>query len=220
MKKTVAFIFVLMLCSSGFAQFGNWGASKDANPKIKEICAAHQVIAIIPFGTNYDQLAIGKNVGKKEKDRIDTKEYSRQCQKNTYDYFIKLKEKKDIDIIVQTPEATNHILDSVGYNYDSLMNMNYSDICALLGVDAVIRGYVDVDKYMSKGGTVAMNMFVGGAPANEQIDVTLSILDRKTGEQVWYFANTLEGDLFSKPERLVNSLLVMIGKKLPYFKKS
>lgn len=219
MKKTILYLIAFICSQSVMAQFGNWGASKDANPKVKEICAAHQVIAILPFGTNYEQKAISKNAGKKEKERIDSKQFSLDCQKNAYTYFVKLKEKKDVEVNIQHPDSTNRVIDSLGLSYDSIMAMNYSDVCALFNVDAVIRGFVDVDKYMTKGGTVAMNMFVGGAPPDETVDCTLSIWDRKTGEQVWYYSNSLQGDLFSKPEKLINALLMGIGRKLPYFKK-
>jgi hypothetical protein len=218
MKKLVTLMVLVCSCVAGFAQFG-FNSSKSADDDAREVCKTHKVIAILPFQTNFDQKSISGKAGKKEQAKFDKDAYGLECQKHTYNYFLKLKEKRDVEIEIQPVEVTNAKMAAKGYTIDSLLAMPYADMCAFLGVDGAIKGYLDLDKYMSKGGAWAMQAFAGGGPSDEQIDLSLSIIDGKTGNQIWYFENTVEGSLFSKADKLVDAMMYNIGRKLPYFKK-
>lgn len=220
MKKLIALLAIWGMITPAFAQFG-FGAntSKSIDDDAREVCKTHKVIAILPFQTNFDQESISGKAGKKEEAMFDNNAYSEECQAHTYNYFLKLKEKREVEIEIQHIDSTNAKMKARGYNIDSLLAMPYADMCTFLGVDAAIKGYVDLDKYMTKGGSWAMKTFVGGGPSDAQIDVSLSIIDGKTGNQIWYFENTLEGSLFSKADKMVDAMMMNIGRKLPYFKK-
>lgn len=91
------------------------------------------------------------------------------------------------------------------------------EVAELLDVDAVLTSHYRLTKPMSTGAAIATTILFGFGTTNE-INVTMELYDRNAQKMIWNFNHTLSGGLFSTSDQLVNEVMRIASKKLPYTK--
>ena len=70
---------------------------------------------------------------------------------------------------------------------------------------------------MSTGAAIVTSVLFGFGTTN-QVVVNMELYDRKSQKMIWNFSHALSGGLFSTSEQLVNEVMRIASKKLPYSK--
>ncbi len=175
---------------------------------------SHKKVAILPFSTEIvsDKKKQSKkeNIKKEEKtmDMIQEEMY-KHFAKNQFNYFVEF---QDID-------RTNQILRSSGL-WNNLSRTPTEDLAKALGVDAVIRGDYEQETKSKGTGTIATNALLTGGGSllfgssqKTKGELTLSIVDGKTGEVLWRKESAEKND---DTEKMMKYIMKSINKSFPY----
>ena len=94
--------------------------------------------------------------------------------------------------------------------------MDRTDLAEQLGVDAVIDSRMVMDKPMSDGAAIAMQVLFGSVGSTNHVHATLNLYDMKSGNLLWKYDNDLSGSAGSSPTQLVDAIMRNVSRKLPY----
>ena len=144
------------------------------NPQVKSLIPQHKKVAILPFkvsfSDDYKEVIRGGKSTWNEQERIA----GLDLQKAGYEYLAKRAYKKKYDLVVQDFLSTNRTLEQANIPFSELMVMDKSRLANLLGVDAVIFGYCNVDFNVRLGYT-----------GNNGIRTSLELYDGSTDQKIW-----------------------------------
>ncbi len=91
------------------------------------------------------------------------------------------------------------------------------EIAEILDVDALLVSNYKLTKPMSTGAAIVTNVLFGFGSTNEVV-VSMELYDRSTDKMIWNFSHNISGGLFSSSDQLVNEVMRIASKKLPYSK--
>ena len=91
------------------------------------------------------------------------------------------------------------------------------EMAEILDVDAVITSNYKLTKPMSTGAAIATTLLFGFGNTNE-VNVTMELHDRANKKMIWNFSHAVSGGLFSSSDQLVEEVMRIASKKLPYTK--
>lgn len=211
MKKLV---IVLLACMATFSSCGPEIYQSASFATVKE---KHKVVAILPFDVTIESRKLPKGV---TADMIldQQRDYGYGIQSDVYGYFLKQMSKDKYTVTFQDVTKTNATLNDAGLSYDELRLKSKDELCALLGVDAVVSGKASMTKPMSDGAAIAVGLLVGAWGPTNTVMTTITIHESEKGDLLWKYDYMASGSIGSNRQSLTNSLMKNSSKKFPYKK--
>ncbi|MFZ1787082.1 MAG: hypothetical protein WAT92_02185, partial [Saprospiraceae bacterium] len=170
----------------------------------------HQQIAVLPPTAT---LPKKKDVSLEEQINLEVAE-SENLQREMIAWLLKRKMQNKIQVDILDVSTSNARLLASGADLKTLTPKEKAE---LLEVDAVIVSNFKLSKPMSTGAAIATTLLFGFGNTNE-INVSMELHDYKTGKLIWNFQHNLSGGLFSTSNQLVDEVMRIASKKLPYSK--
>lgn len=222
-KLIVAIIFFVCYQTQINAQNKTYECTYNQS-SIRTYIAQHQTIAIIPMEVN---IVDKKFIKDKNSDPsiIEDKEKTFQTnfQNAFYGRLVKMKEKGKLkNVNIQDIDITNKLLFNYGIkNMDDLIEMRYSEIANVLGVDAIFCGEVEIVQHMDKGRAFVFEMITNSHVTTDQSYINLKLRDGEKGLIIWELRQGMgNATLFWKTEKLIQSIFKeRLSKDFPYHKK-
>jgi len=204
MKNILFLVFITMLTSS-CARIYN---SPDAINRAK----SHKLIGVLtPDVTIPPQ----KKLTSDEIEQLK-KEETAQLHVNMINWLLKRKEQNKITVNtldeITTQTKLERKISEIGYS-----RLTIEENCECLKVDALLKLNMKLSKPMSTGAAIATTILFGFGNTNQAV-ANMELYDCKDNKMMWSFAHTISGGLFSTSEQLVNELMRIASKKLPYSK--
>ena len=196
-------LFLLTACSPTIYKSNDLAASK--------VTVRH--VAILPYIVSIDSKRLPKGM------TLETLKQSQEqtgfdMQNNSYTWF--LRRSKDYTVTFQDIDQTNAILKKNNIKTISDISAEQkSEICKLLGVDAVISGKASMSKPMSEGAAVALGLLVGAWGSTNNTTITLAIHDN-SNNLLWKYDWQNSGSVGSSPEKITDALMRNASRKFPY----
>jgi hypothetical protein len=211
MRRYFVFLFMLItLCSH--AQFESAKQIYES-PNLKAVIAKHKKVAILPFTAqvNYKRPPKGYTP---EGNKMEEDALAKGIQSSMYTFLLRKADK--YSVIFQDVEKTNTILKQKGV-YDQLDKVTKDSLCAWLGVDAVICGNFLQEKTTSEGAAIAKTVLFGSLGSKTGSgSLTMQINDKTDGEMIWRFFKSMNDDVFSSTDELVERMMRKVSRNFPY----
>ena len=172
----------------------------------------HKIIAIAPPQIS---IAVRKNMDK----RALNEQYRSESEKLQMEMYLYLKSQKarsEINTEILDVQTTNSLLSESGHPNNNILTPK--EMCELLGVDAILFSNYDLEKPMSIGAAVALDLLVGVSGKTNTVAVTLKIHDNVASSILWKYSNEISGSYLSSANSLVTYLMKDVKKKMPYSK--
>ena len=206
MKTSLKQILSLLVISILFSSC----ASVYMAPNAKQQSVAHEIVAILKPNVSIKARWNDSLEAIKESQRTSATEF----QQEIYSYMLFRKSKGQMFVEIQDVDETNALLNK---NNVDIRSLTSSELCKLLGVDALITSNFGLSKPMSTGGAVALGLLTGYEGSTNEVVVSMSIKDCKTKSLLWKYDHTHQGGLGSTASKLVDGLMRNASKKMPYF---
>lgn len=208
--KRLPFLLVLAVLLAGC---GRVTYLDDAFPRKAR---RHKVVAVIPFEVDilYTPLT-GSKVTPEMIAQMEA-DLSVQLQDGFYAQFLRQHRHRDYTVKLQDPQKTNALLEEKGIDPATAWKMKPEELARLLGVDAVIVGYMQMEKPLPEVMAAAVAvLFNTWLPTNE-VSARLSLYNGADGELLWRFDRRLSGSVTSSVESLMRALVRAAARKFPY----
>lgn len=118
----------------------------------------------------------------------------------------------------QDVDKTNSILAKAGIEYKDLATKDKGELCELLGVDGVVSGKILMSKPVSDGTAIAIGVFAHAWVATNQVDMFMTIHDKKDSKLLWKYDYHAKGGLSSSTDQLTRTFMINVSKRFPYKK--
>ena len=171
----------------------------------------HEIVAIIPPKV---AIAAQRKVPAeaiKEQQKVESINF----QYEMHSWLLKRKSQGKMWVEILDLETTNALLADAGYGGDK--NYTPSELCHILGVDAIMTSNYALSKPMSEGGALAVGVLFGVWGNTNNARVTVEIYDGGISKLLWNYKHEIGGSVGSSPSRLVDALMRNASKKMPYF---
>lgn len=136
---------------------------------------------------------------------------------------------KNLRVKVQSGNMTNSKLRNAGYDLSKVHEKDYTSLCQLLGVDAVVAGYIETEKPMDEKLAMGLNVakkletsLIGTAfgsgvkTSTNRGTCRVSIFEGKNGDRLWSYSEEIEMGVGSTTQDIVNALMRKGARKFPY----
>lgn len=205
-------------------------------PAYKSRSAGHKVIAVVTPKAEYTG-NLPKGMTMEQVRMVEIAE-SQVFQKELYNEIIREsgQGKKDIKINVQSLDKTNQILREKGISVDQSWDIAPDSLARLLGVDAVVKGQLKMERFMSDlasyGISVAediiailrgqinipVNLPTDGQNLARTYDVICSaqIIEAKDGLVLWGIDRRAQSEWDYQPEIVVKQMARVFARRFPY----
>ncbi len=214
--KSHFLILVLIFCSTiTFAQFEG---SKQIfeSPNLTNEVALHKTVAIIPFTTKITYRKQPKNFNS-EANHEQEIAMSKSIQNSLYTFL--LRKSKNYTVSFQDVNKTNILLKKAGMS-DKLDEFTYDEIAKALEVDGVLGGLFESEQSKSEGAALASAIMFGGVGGKTGTgSLTLTIYNGKDGELLYRFFKTMDDNITSSTDDLVERMMRKISRQFPYEKE-
>ena len=171
------------------------------------VTSSQKKIAILPPKIS---MLEGKYTGRFKQSK---EQESANFQKEMYAWFLKRFSQNNVSQEIQDIETTNTKLKRAGYPEKELTK---SEICAVLGVDAVISSDYMMTKPIPQGVAVVASVLLDYEGTTNEITADMNIYDKKTDKIFWNYSNKYSGGWRSSYSDIVEDLLRNASKKMPY----
>lgn len=227
--RLLAFITIIMLAAGC--------ANNHQLPAYKKYGHQHKVIAVVPPESKYTGRVPDK-MTTAEVEKLESAE-SLAFQKDIYDEIIRGSGtgKKDIKIDLQALNKTNQLLESNGISVRDSWKKSPEELCKLLGVDAVVRGYIHKDRFMSDfasyGISVAEDILdilrdkipTGDIPLptdgmnlsrTYRVKASAQVLEGTSGLVLWGMDRQYDAEWDQPVDEVVKGMSRQFAKRFPY----
>ena len=207
MKKT---LFILLILSSinVFSQKQIF-----SSPNLKEIISTQKIVAILPFTTTMSYKKQPKNFSA-EANRDQEIKMAKNIQSSMYTFLLRKADKYTVSF--QDVDKTNILLKKAGIE-DKLDEMTKDEIAKILGVDAAISGKFEQEQSKSEAGAIATAVLFGGFGGKTGSGtLTLTINNGTDGELLWRFMKTMDDNIATSTDDLVESMMRKVSRNFPY----
>lgn len=209
MKKTL-FILLILSAINGFSQKQIFSA-----PNLKEKISTQKIIAILPFSTTISYKKQPKNFSA-EANREQEIKMAKNIQSSMYTFL--LRKADNYTVLFQDVDKTNILLKKAGVD-NKLDEMTKDEIAKILGVDAVISGKFEQEQSKSEAGAIASAVLFGGFGGKTGSGtLTLLINNGEDGELLWRFMKTMDDNIATSTDDLVESMMRKVSRNFPYLK--
>jgi hypothetical protein len=151
-------------------------------PNAKQLWQQHKRIAITPLKVSSEGLKIVKKE-KLQQEEENMRKLSFSIQNNMYNVLQNQFELSNLSVTLMPTDSTTLLLAQAGINYYNLPVKNINQLCAILNVDAVLAGDVEISN-MDKFWTT---MSATTTPMIERATVQLRIYDKGQQNAIWTF---------------------------------
>jgi hypothetical protein len=183
------------------------------SPKLKEEINNHKLAAILPFKVSIKYRKQPKNFNA-EANRDQEKSMSTTLQNSMYTFLLRKGSKYKVEF--QDVEKTNILLKKAGM-LDKLDEFTKDEIAKVLGVDAVIGGTFESEQSQSEGAAIATAVLLGGLGGKTGSGTSvLTINNGRDGELLWRFFKTMDDNIMSSTDDLVERMMRKISRNFPY----
>ncbi len=206
---------VICITKSGFAQLER-AKQVFESPKLKEEVTKHKIVAILPFDVKISYRKQPKNFSA-EANRDQQETMSKSIQSSMYTFL--LRRMADYTVTFQDVDKTNILLKKAGM-LDKLDEMTKDEVAKALGVDAVIGGRFETEQSKSEGGAIASAVLFGGLGGKTGTgSIFLTLNNGNDGELLWRFFKTMDDNIMSSTDDLVERMMRKVSRNFPYFKQ-
>ena len=210
MKKTL-FILLILSTINVFSQKQIFSA-----PNLKETIATQKIIAILPFPSTISYKKQPKNFSA-EANRDQEIKMAKSIQSSMYTFL--LRKADNYTVSFQDVDKTNILLKKAGVD-NKLDEMTKDEIAKILGVDAVISGKFEQEQSKSEAGAIASAVLFGGLGGKTGSGtLTLLINNGVDGELLWRFMKTMDDNIATSTDDLVESMMRKVSRNFPYLKQ-
>ena len=214
MKKLLT-VFALGLFTLSYSQFEGSKQIYEA-PNLKEKIKEQKTVAIIPFDVKITYRKQPKNFNL-EANREQEKAMSSNIQTSMYTFL--LRKKDNYTVSFQDVEKTNILLKKAGM-FDKLDQFTRDEIAKVLGVDAVIGGKFEVEQTKTEAGALVTAIAFGGFGGKTGTGtLTMTINDGLSGDTMWRFFKTMDDNVMSSTDDLVERMMRKVSRNFPYIKE-
>lgn len=175
----------------------------------------HTLLAIVPFIARLD---LKRNVDREELHALAQREgYAVQNALETY--FTRRKKRKKFNVNFQDVTNTNTLLSQKGISYENLDTYTTKELCAILKVDGIISGSLNLNILLSEGVPTDFNLldYFTGAANYGRIGVKIS--DGNTGKLLWKYENEITKKTGKNTTELIDKMMRSAARKFPYDKE-
>lgn len=183
------------------------------SPDLKNKIATHKKVAILPFSTTISYKKQPKNFNA-EANREQEMKMSKSIQSSMYTFLLRKSSK--YTVYFQDVEETNILLKKAGVE-DKLDEMTKAEIAKILGVDAVIGGKFEQEQSRSEVGAVITGVLFGLSKTGSG-SLTMTINDAENSDLLWRFFYSMDDDVFSSTDVLVERMMRKVSRNFPYTK--
>ena len=213
MKKILLTLTVLFALSiHANAQFEG---SKQVfeSPKLKEAVKSQKLVAILPFEVKISYRKQPKNFNA-EANKSQELSMSKSIQASMYTFL--LRKKSDYTVDFQDVDKTNIVLKKAGV-LDKLDETTKDELAKILGVDAVIGGKFETEQTKTEAGAIASAVLFGGLGGKSGTGTMfLTINNGPDGELLWRFFKTMDDNIMSSTDDMVERMMRKISRNFPY----
>lgn len=206
--KRILLLFSLMFFANSFSQKQIF-----TSPDLKNKIATHKKVAILPFSTTISYKKQPKNFNA-EANREQEMKMSKSIQSSMYTFLLRKSSK--YTVYFQDVEETNILLKKAGVE-DKLDEMTKAEIAKILGVDAVIGGKFEQEQSRSEVGAVITGVLFGLSKTGSG-SLTMTINDAENSDLLWRFFYSMDDDVFSSTDVLVERMMRKVSRNFPYTK--
>lgn len=208
MKKNLLVLLIVGLGLSASAQKQIF-----EGPSMKTEIPKHKIVAIIPFSTKITYKKLPKNYDAAA-NREQEMAMSKSIQSSMYTYL--LRKADNYSVKFQDIDKTNILLKKAGI-IDKLDEMTKDEIAKVLGVDAIVGGSYDSESTKSEAGAIATSLIgLGGKTGTGKL--TLIINNGADGELLWRFYKTMDDNIKTSTDELVETMMRKVARNFPYSK--
>lgn len=195
-------------------------ASVYTAPDLRSYESAHSKLAVLPFDVTFDS------------EYMDAKAFATELEQaeiqhgELFQGMLKAEllnaQRRDLSSVeFQSNSETNALLTgalSKPATYKVLSTMKTSEVCKILGVDAVIFGYMKVRRPLESygGPNLASQLMVGLFGKTKQAHIRLSIHGCEENKIIWKYDHIAKGGLLSSPQSAATAALREAVSAFPY----
>jgi len=215
--KLASMMAAICIMATTYTATAQWEGSKQvfSSPKLKSEIQQHKTVAILPFNATISYKRIPKNFDA-EGNKADEKALSTQMQQGMYTYL--LRKANDYAVTFQDVDRTNVLLKKAGV-YDRLGEVTQDSLCAVLGVDAVIKCNYAYEKTGSEAGAIAKTLLIGtGTGKTATGSLTMQLYNGKDGELLWRFFKEMNEDVMGSANQVMERMMRKVARNFPYEK--
>lgn len=213
MKKILVTLFIVLFSCSAYSQTRLF-----IDPEFPKIGYEHGTIAVVPFKTSISlRPKQMKELKDGELEEMEKNE-STDIQYSMYSWFLKRRQQGKLWVEVQDVITTNSILEENGITYENIAMKKHTEIAALLGVDAIIRGTFETNKPMSDGASLALGVLFGAFGSTNKATINMFIHNAKDGKVLVNYNKGIVGSIGSSTDDLINIIMRKVSRRIPYTK--
>lgn len=211
-------LFILLLTILGIGGVANAQGLESAkqvfeSPKLKSAVKSHKLVAIIPFEVSNKYRKQPKNFNA-EANKEHERSMAKSIQSSMYTFL--LRKADDYTVEFQDVDKTNILLKKAGM-YEKLDEFTKDEIAKALGVDAIISGRFESEQSKSEAGAIASAVIFGGLGGKTGSgSLFLTLNDGADGELLWRFFKTMDDNVMSSTDDLVERMMRKVSRNFPY----
>jgi hypothetical protein len=185
------------------------------SPQLSSAIKQHKIVAILPFVVKITYKKQPKNFSA-EANRDQEVKMAKSIQSSMYTFL--LRKSDNYMVSFQDVEKTNILLKKAGVD-GKLDEMTKDEIAKILGVDAVISGTFESEQTKSEGAAIATAVLFGGFGGKTGTGtLTMMINNGSDGELLWRFFKTLDDNISTSTDDLVEHMMRKVSRNFPYQK--
>jgi len=183
------------------------------SPKLKEAVKSQKLVAILPFEVKIAYRKQPKNFNA-EANKSQEQSMARSIQASMYTFL--LRKKSDYTVDFQDVDKTNILLKKAGV-LDKLDETTKDELAKILGVDAIIGGKFETEQTKTEAGAIASAVLFGGFGGKSGTGTMfLTINNGPDGELLWRFFKTMDDNIMSSTDDMVERMMRKISRNFPY----
>lgn len=185
------------------------------SPQLSSTIKLHKIVAILPFTVKITYKKQPKNFSAEANSQQEIK-MAKSIQSSMYTFLLRKSDKYTVSF--QDVEKTNILLKKAGVA-DKIDEMTKDEIAKILGVDSIISGTFESEQTKSEGAAIATAIMFGGFGGKTGSgSLTMMINNGVDGELLWRFFKTMDDNISSSTDDLVESMMRKVSRNFPYLK--
>jgi hypothetical protein len=185
------------------------------SPQLSSATKVHKIVAIIPFIVKITYKKQPKNFSA-DANKEQEQKMAKSIQSSMYTFLLRKADKYTVSF--QDVEKTNILLKKAGIA-DKLDEMTKDEIAKILGVDAVISGTFENEQTKTEAGAIVSAVIFGGFGGKTGSgSLTMMINNGTDGELLWRFFKTMDDNIATGTDDLVESMMRKVSRNFPYLK--
>lgn len=214
MKKSLLLFVAMVTGMVANAQYEN-AKQVFSSPKLQEAVKTHKLVAILPFEVKMTYKKQPRDFDL-ETNREKEREKGYSIQSSIYTFLLRKASKYTVEF--QDVEKTNVLLKKAGMT-GKLGDFTKDEIAKALNVDAVIAGKFEAEQSKSEAGAIVTTVLFGGMGSKTGSGaLTMMVNDGPTGDLLWRFFKSMNDDVFSSSDELIDRMMRKVSRNFPYSK--